>query len=58
LKQLIVDRLDKLFAGEPFMKAGGVEDTQVDAAQAALGVAFTDECQQFLRQYAGGLIGS
>jgi hypothetical protein len=57
MKQVIVDRLDELFADEPFMKAGVADDAKVDAAQEALGVVFSDQYRQFLKRYGGALVG-
>jgi cell wall assembly regulator SMI1 len=58
MKQVIVDRLDELFADEPFMKADGVDEFQVDAAQKTLGVIFSNDYRQFLTRYGGALVGS
>lgn len=57
MKQVIVDRLDELFADEPFMKADGVDESQVDTAQKALGLTFSDDYRQFLTRYGGALVG-
>lgn len=57
MKQAIVDRLDELFADEPIMKAEGVDQSQVDAAQSALGAVFSDDYRQFLTRYGGALVG-
>jgi hypothetical protein len=58
MKQVIVDRLDAIFADEPFMMAGGVDEPLIDAAQAALGVTFSDSYRQFLKRYGGVLVGA
>lgn len=57
MKQAIQDRLDKLFVDEPFMKAGGVAEAMIDAAQEALGVVFSREYRQFVKRYGGALVG-
>lgn len=57
MKQAIQDRLDELFASDPFMKAGAVDEAKVDAAQQALGVVFSKEYWQFLKRYGGALVG-
>jgi cell wall assembly regulator SMI1 len=58
MNQAMLDLLDDFFAKEPFMKAGGVESPEIEAAEAALGVAFSEDYKQFLRRYGGAIVGA
>lgn len=57
MKQLIVDRLDALFVADPFLKAGGVDESRIHAGEDAIGVAFTSDYRKFLSRYGGAMVG-
>jgi cell wall assembly regulator SMI1 len=57
MNQAIVDQLDALFAEEPFMKADGVDESEIQVAEEILRVTFSDDYRKFLKRYGGALIG-
>jgi cell wall assembly regulator SMI1 len=57
MRQVLLDRLDRLFASEPFLKGGGVDERKIDSAERALGVRFSEDYRKFLGTYGGALVG-
>jgi cell wall assembly regulator SMI1 len=58
MKQTTVDQLDRFFSTAPFMRAVGVNQLAIEAAERALNVVFSEDYRQFLAQYGGAVVGS
>lgn len=53
-----VDRLDAMLAEYPFMRAEDApSEAEVAQAEQRVGVAFPDDCRQFLLRYGGAMVG-
>jgi hypothetical protein len=57
MNQGIVDRLEKIFADDPLMKAEPVDAARMDAAEKILNVRFSTGYREFLARYGGALVG-
>ena len=50
--------LDEKFERYPFLRGGSVERAEVDAASAAVGLAFPEDYREFLLRHGSAIVGA
>ena len=57
MKEATWDKLEKQFEEFPSMKAGIVQESEIELIEKKMGVQFTSDYKEFISKYGGAIIG-
>lgn len=57
MKSSTLELLNEFFTKQPLLKGGAVSPEEIELAQIALGVRFSEDYREFLEKFGGGIVG-